>query len=439
MLSNSNRTELIYDDTCFDHAQNIRFQINHPERKEIVLEFDRPWEGFASTYHSILFDKETSLYYLYYRGMPTDNDSDMSVSTCVAVSEDGIHFVRPELGIYEKNGSKRNNIILSGDAKLCHNFAPFLDTNPDCPKEERFKAVAGQYPEGLFVFCGGDGYHFHKYSEAAVITNGAFDSLNTAFFDTVNQVYRCYSRYFDQGSFSGYRSIQSYVSQDMIHWTDPVPNRYPDRPELRQHLYTNSTRPVPGSEHILVSIPMRFQPERKKVSRHPEAGVSDCILMFSRNGNDWKIPFVQPWIYPGLDEKAWTQRNFIVSAGIAETGDELSFYIDEHYMWEDNRLVRYTIPLGRFASAYSEDGLLITKPFVPDTDTIGLNYMTSAYGTLTVCVLDENGRCLPEETKEIYGNELRKTVTFSGICGRKIRLSFRLQDAFLFAVTGLTL
>ena len=97
-----------------------------------------------------------------------------------------------------------------------HNFAPFLDTNPDCPREERFKALAGDFRKGLQAFVSDDGVRFTPVGQKPVIAKGAFDSLNLAFWDTVVGTYREYHRDFRQG-----RDIRTGTSNDFVHWTDP--------------------------------------------------------------------------------------------------------------------------------------------------------------------------------------------------------------------------
>ena len=65
---------------------------------------------------------------------------------CYAESQDGIHWTRSELGIYEVCGTKDNNVVLAR-SRGCHNLAPFIDANPNCPADQRYKAVA-YHPNG---------------------------------------------------------------------------------------------------------------------------------------------------------------------------------------------------------------------------------------------------------------------------------------------------
>ncbi|MCY2990128.1 MAG: hypothetical protein NTY19_19980 [Planctomycetota bacterium] len=79
------------------------------------------------------------------------------IFACYAENQDAIHWVKPELGLFEFGGSKRNNIVWSGP-KL-DNFTPFRDPNPECRPGERYKAVA-YGPGGLWAYQSDDGLHW---------------------------------------------------------------------------------------------------------------------------------------------------------------------------------------------------------------------------------------------------------------------------------------
>ena len=142
-----NRRELFWDDFMIDEATATLRQ-HQPETREIAMLCDAPWEGSACNYLCLFRDGPViRLYYLASRFLLHD-DTDIHaapVVVCYAESrDDGRSFVKPDLGLYEYNGSKRNNIILKigGYTRTIDNFAVFKDTNPDCPLDERYKAVA---------------------------------------------------------------------------------------------------------------------------------------------------------------------------------------------------------------------------------------------------------------------------------------------------------
>jgi hypothetical protein len=136
------RVEMFVDDWLIDSNRspgNVSLQLQAPLKREIVLVTGKPWEGPDSAYFTVFQDGP--LVRLYYRGIVPAGDTSAGQVTCYAESTDGVHFTRPNLGLFEFQGSKENNIIYRGIE--AHNFAPFRDANPAAQPEERYKALAG--------------------------------------------------------------------------------------------------------------------------------------------------------------------------------------------------------------------------------------------------------------------------------------------------------
>jgi hypothetical protein len=438
------RVEMFVDDWLIDSGRspgNVSLQLQPPVKREIVLVTDKPWEGPDSAYFTVFQDGP--LVRLYYRGMVPGDDTSIGQVTCYAESTDGIHFTRPNLGLVEFDGSKANNIIYRGIE--AHNFAPFRDANPATQPEQRYKALAGIQSK-LYAFVSPDGTHWTKLQADPVMTKGAFDSLNLSFWDERTQNYRCFSRHFDEGV----RAIQSCNSQDFVHWTDPVPNRYPKRAP-KEHFYTNGTRPCPGAPHIYLAFPKRFVPERKKFADYKEMGVSDAVFLSSRDGVNWDRTFLEAWVRPGPDNRNWTQRSNMPAWGIVQLDPtEFSMYITEHYEWPDHRLRRITVRRHGFASAHAgaAGGEFTTRPLTFTGKNLILNYATSAAGALQVEVQDEQGKPIEGRTladmAPLFGDELDAVVSWksgsdlSSLVGKPVRFRFVLKDADLFALTTRT-
>jgi hypothetical protein len=443
------RWELMVDDWLIGARRGASLKLNQPERREIVLSTDAPWEGYTSAYFSVVQDGE--LVRLYYRGSAGGSDASTDQVTCMAESRDGIHFTRPKLGLIEIGGSAENNVVWKGIES--HNFAPFVDTNPAAKPQERYKALAGiqiagsnwresAVGPGLYAFASPDGIHWHKMRNEPVLTKGGFDSLNLAFWDAPRERYACYNR----SVYQGVRAIQSSHSSDFLAWSDGVANRYAAGVPS-EHFYTNATRPCPGAEHLLISFPKRFEPERKKIAAHPETGVSDAVFMSSRDGVNWDRTFLEAWVRPGRDQKNWTERNNMPAWGIAQvTPGEWSLYITEHYRWPDHRLRRLVLARHRLASVHAgaSGGEFTTRPLTFQGDRLVLNYATSAAGSLQVELQDESGRALPgfalADMPPLYGDELDAVAAWksggdvSSLAGKTVRLRFVLKDADLFAL-----
>ncbi|MDF9409151.1 hypothetical protein L7E55_12425 [Pelotomaculum isophthalicicum JI] len=439
------RLEMFLDDYLIENSsRGVNIRLHSPIKREIVLETNKPWEGPASAYYTVF--KDGSIIRLYYRGFAISDTSENQV-TCYAESTDGIHFNRPNIGLYEFKGSKNNNIIFMGYES--HNFAPFLDINPNTKENERYKAIGARWPKingqfecQLHAFKSPDGINWTRIRENPIRTKGAFDSLNVAFYDSSEQCYRLYSRNFDV---EGYRIIQWSTSKDFINWSDPQPNRYPPGYPI-EHLYTNATIPCPGAEHIYLSFPKRFVPERKKVIECSENGVSDAVFMSSRDGALWNR-FAEGWIRPDLDKKDWTHRSNMPAWGIIQVDpNEFSFYISENYCWPTNRLRRMTIRRHGFSSMHADynGGEFTTRPLTFNGKHLILNYSTSAVGFVKVEIQDQKGKPLPGYTLDdmlpLYGNELDSPVEWqtgsniASLNGQIVRFRFFLKDADIYAL-----
>lgn len=443
MIPFGNRIEPFVDSYLIENMTGVRFVGNTPENRGKIWGFDGPWEGPGSLGMTVFEDEENIK--LYYRGFPNlqgQDDTSVMQTSCLLLSEkgDGLHFTPAVVNEIDYGGIRENNIVKMDTC--CHNFAPFYDTNPHCKPDERYKAIGGiMQVGGIFVYASPDGIHWKQLTDHPVITKGGFDSMNMAFWDDHAGVYRCYNRYFDQTTPypDGIRAIQSCVSTDFLHWSEPQPNQYVDG--ITDQLYTNATRPIPGAEHILVSLPMRFHATRKKVPEHGGSdawsynGVSDLVLMTSRDGTYWEKTLQDAWLAGSTYKHEWTERNFITCGGFVEHGEDFLFYTEKNYRWEDDGLWAYSIPRYRFLSLYADraGGQILSKPLQFQTDTIYFNFATSAYGYGKVTILDLEGNTL-FVSEEMYGNEISYPLTIPELTGKFGRICIELQEAHLYAI-----
>lgn len=433
------RWELFVDEHLVARKQGVALKLHDPIKREIVLTTDQPWEGMTCAYFSVIQDGKKVL--MYYRGSSGGSDHSDAQVTCVAESTDGIHFTRPKLGLIEAGGTKDNNVIWRGVES--HNFSPFLDANPAAKPGERYKALGGvkqpgknwhqgETPGGLYAFASADGIHWSKMKDTPVITKGAFDSQNLAFFDTTRNRYTCFSRIF----INKVRAVQSNHSADFLTWTEPVPHVYAEGVPW-EHFYTSATVPCPTAPHLFLSFPKRFVASRKKVPEHEGPGVSDAVFMSSRDGVNWDRPFLEAWVRPGPDLKNWTDRNNMTANGIIESSDtEWSLYISEHYRHADHRIRRLSVRKQGFASmhATAKGGEFTTHPMVITGKKLVLNSSTSAAGSIKIEALDESGKVLATSI-DIFGDEFETdALDVSKLVGKTVTLRVSMKDADLFAL-----
>ncbi len=448
------RRELFVDGLLLDELRGVRLALHAPRSEEAVLTFDNPWEGVFCGYCTVL--KDGDLYRLYYRGMPQAGaDGSAGEVTCYAESKDGIRWTKPKLGLFEVAGSKENNVVLAGMAPFSHNFSPMIDARPGVPNGERYKALAGTESSGLVAFVSGDGLRWRKLSDKAVITEGAFDSQNVAFWSESEGCYLCYFRSWT----GGVRRISRATSKDFLSWTRPELMEYAGRdgPAPVEHLYTNQTQPYFRAPHIYVSTAARFMPGRQAISAQQAAAIrvhpsyfkdiSDCVLQTSRGGARYDRTFLEGFIRPGIGPENWVSRTNYPALGIVQTGPhEMSMYVQENYGQPTARLRRYSMRLDGFVSIQApyQGGEAVTKMATFAGKRLAVNFSTSAAGGLRVEIQDAQGKPLPgfalADADELIGNEIARPVTWRGkddlgaLAGKPLRLRFVMKDADLYSL-----
>lgn len=485
------RLELFVDDTLIARmAGGARLRLHRPVPQDIVLATDKPWEGNACGYFAIFQDG--ALYRMYYRGWHyTLTDAGLQTPrppvVCYAESTDGVHWVKPELGLVEFEGSKKNNIILGAreEGDPGEGFAPFRDPNPAVAPGEQYKAwCVGSKPLGLYPYKSPDGIRWTRMSDTPVITYGAFDSHNVVFYDAVRGEYRDYHRGgFENGAYAARkdgsaggvrgsrwgRDILTSTSKDFLHWGAPVYVDY--RRGRAGQLYTNGVVPYFRAPHIFIGLPTRYverpwtdamddlpelehRQRRSKVNLRYGTALTETLLMSSRDGQAfdlWPEAFIRPGLRPTGN---WAYGDNYASWGIVTTRspiagapDELAIYATEGY-WrgEHIELRRYTLRTDGFVSVEAplSGGEIVTRPLIFDGRELVLNFSASAAGSVRVEILRDEvdlpveGFAL-ENSREILGDDLERTVHWAGksdvgpLRGIPIRLRFVLKDADLFA------
>ena len=452
----ASRRELFVDQQLIDGSDgDAHLKLHPPKREEVVFQVEGGLENACSGVYNVLVESDGK-YLLYYRGhypiTGGGGDASQQQTANVAISDDGIHFERPQLGIFDLGDGGDNNVVWQGIQ--AHNLVAFRDANPACAPDERFKAVGGTGTNNLYALTSPDGFHWRLAHDTPLEVPGAFDSANVALWDAAIGKYRLFSRFFEKGRG---RAIQSSISDDFAHWSTPVPHQYDDGVPAEQ-FYTNATVAVPGAEHLLLSFPMRYVAERTtpvddiSAMDYPGtgapgmAGMTDAVMMSSRDGVAWQRPFPEAWLRAGLDERNWTHRNTCPAVGILPLHEtEWSMYVSEHYGWPDNRLRRLSLRPWGFASinAGHRGGDVVTKPLTFAGAELRLNVSTSAVGSVRVELQDAEGHPIPghalEDMPQIYGDRLDLAVSWndhtdlSQLAGSPVRLRFELKDADVFS------
>ena len=434
-----NRLELFVDDFLIEkRTGDVEQHLHRPEPKEVVLTTDAPWEGNTSAYYTLFRDGDR--YRMYYRGShhSVKRKAAHDAVTCYAESTDGIHWRKPELGLFEFNSSKKNNIVWDGIGT--HDFVAFKDGNPDCPPEARYKGIARGHPQGkrgLYIFQSPDGLRWKLMRPGPVITVGAFDSQNVAFWDPQIKLYREYHRTFVQGK----RAIMTGTSKDYVNWTQPVLLTYGKAPV--EQLYTNAVRPYDRAPHILLGFPTRYLPR--------EGQRVEPTFMASRDGVTF-TRWMQAVIPKNAPEDRTGNRSNYMAWGVVELPDRpghLSVYASEaYYTGPDSRLRRFEYRKDGFVSLRggAKGGELLTRPIVLGklAERLVVNFATDKGGVIRVALESPDGKAIPgyglDDCPPLRGDSIAETIRWnpgqdiSPLKGKTVRLRFALKNADLFSI-----
>ena len=438
IIAIGSRLELFVDDALIEKMDGVHLQLQTPQMQPLS---DSPFPtGIHSPierapYATVI--KDGDVYRAYYHDIipnykgpwPVKNPGQIA---CYAESPDGVNWGKPNLGLYEFNGSRANNVILHDpNGNFCHNFTPFLDERPEKDRGKRFKAVAGLWPEGIYAFHSDDGIHWAKMQDSPIIkpTDAGLDSQNVAFWSEVEGRYVCYFRTWNPpGKVGpGQRTISRMVSPDFLHWSDRVETQS-NLPG--EHLYTNGTHPYFRAPHIYIALARRLQPNNE----------TDILLMTARDGaTTYTRQFKEAFIRPGLDPERWGFKRNSVALNVVPTGPgEMTIYhaISGH---------RYTLRTDGFVSAHAGfmQGELLTKPLSFSGKELILNYSTSARGSLRIEIQDANGAPIPgfglEDSQAIFGDEIERRVEWKqkpdlvALQGKPVRLRFVMKESDLYS------
>lgn len=471
--------QVFWDDYLIDTEKTTAFpRLMNPVKKEMCMELGQDAELNSISYPCIVNDGNG--YKMYY--MPWKKD--FSVSLAVLESKDGLTWKRPHLNIFDRPELEENNIVIDNIGDGCF---VFYDTNPACPHDEKYKAITlykmlhpdGETKRSLCCLYSPDGYHFRL--SHPMTRFGTFDSLNTAMWD--GKRYCCYYRSFhnlpdtDNNAvltmseiyhFGGKvvnaatRDIRVMYSDDFVHWSLPELIQFDDGKDYP--LYTNNIQIYDRAPEMKIGFPVRYN-ERKawtsnelqlKSINHkkdaservePRCGLvaTDCVFICSRDGKTWHR-FNEAFMTPGYEEEHnWIYGDCYLSYGLIDSGKENYYFytIDRHFSFDvPKALNRHEIRKDGFACymAGGDEAEIVTKPFVFEGSSLHLNFSTSAYGHIFVSVLDENGEQISDESFEIYGDNIDRTISFadgsdfSRFSGKPIRLKFRMRDAKLFSL-----
>jgi len=438
------RKHLFIDDVLLASKQNVRLVCNPPRNRQ-ELNF---WPE-KSAWRPSVVDVDGKIY-LY---APESYGSDKG-NTHLRISTDGLNFTRPNLGLYEFEGSTDNALVIS-HRPLYGNF--FKDTRPTVRPEEKYKMTAWLSNRGVYLYVSPDGIHWRRNETAMlpIISGGDAET----YWDDQRGVYVTFLRrdtghYTKENPGHGRAAVYFDTSQVFKTWafkklkkpyfhTFSLPCPTGEGPTIFKEnktgqVYRTRAFKYPWAPDTYLAFPWRFKADDE--TRRVDLGVS-------RDGLHWKFYAHQQWyVKPpeGSDE-------VLSMYGLIRRGDQIWQYIDEGGAHGDTKgrsrpriYSRVIQRLDGFVSldAAEKTGTAVTRPLSFQGNKLILN--VAAAGKLLVEIQDEKGSAISgfslADCDPIKTDSIRHVVSWKGtkdltqLAGKTVRLKFRMQDARLFAL-----
>ena len=457
------RKQLFIDSRFIADQKNVTLTMNPAQRTgEACLVADQALErGWIGSYLTVIHegDRFRMWYEAFHWGPVGDRASAPLCKLCYAESEDGIHWTKPHLGLYDFDGSRDNNLVFHGRANWIHGCCVFVD--PTAPPGERYKMIYGdRYREEGRATAGAyssDGIHWQAYEPRFIVKRGT-DTQNIAFYDTRINKYVAYQRLNNHENTEypyDIRAVCRAEASEFTSFSKPVVVMEADeRDPAYCDIYNNAITLYPYAQDAYIGFPSIFY--------HSDGSLVPQLAI-SRDGVQWSRPWREPFIELG-PEGSFDCRTIYVGASLVRAGDELWLYYgaqrhphgakqlpkrlasvvtaETEY---EGTISRAVLRLDGFVSADTpmSGGELTTPPLVFAGSRLELNMNAAGGGEVIVELLDEEGKAIEgfsaDDADPLYYNNVRAVATWRGnpdvsaLQGQSVRLRLTMRATKLYA------
>ncbi len=464
--------QLFLDNYLIAHSANLRRQVQRPIRHKgnpVVTPFlpkteDLEYRAVAA--HVLQF-KTSPRFRMWYQSYPEwhpwGENQKIRFASSYAVSDDGIHWSKPDLDLHKIEGSGLRNIVIPYG--LMHGV--FHEPHEPDP-QKRFKALVcvearrvrdgnltREYtiPEGYYLHWSPDGIHWKGDLTRSIIPsllsgydlpqNGVGDT-SRFWWDPLRRKYVGDVKFVLPGK-NRCRGIMA--SDDLVHWSPATPTFY-------ARIAENQIYGHRGFVYQGLYLGMRWVYTTGRSKHHSSNVELDC----SRDGRIWtRVGAGQPFMDFNPNRDTWDAGKMRPIA-MLEVENEIWIYYNgkptdvetANPAFPDSQRVGNSVglarlPRDRFASINGGDevGKLTTRPIDFRGSRLHINAAVAKGGELRVELLTHDGKpiaghraadCLP-----ITGDGIDLPIAWKtrkkliGLDHARIRIRFSLKNARLFS------
>jgi hypothetical protein len=432
------RKHLFIDDAVIADSQNVELVCNPPTARQ-----DLNFQPDKSAWRPGVFDRDGKVYMF----IPDGYGSEEGISRLM-VSEDGLNFESPKLGLITYKGSKSNNLVFHHEPM----YGPvFRDLNPAAKPEEQYKLTAWVANRGIYLYLSPDGIHWRR-NETCMLPLVSGGGAETYWDDQRG----LYVDFIKRDSSFNTKEFPGRGRRECMFETREVFKSWPFNALKRPYFESWPMPAVTGEGPVVFAPDDNGEVYRTRAIKYPWA--PDTYLAFvwrfgqgekrqvdlgvSRDGIHWKFFADKVWYVNSGDDAAEVLSLY----GLIRRGNEIWQYADYGGAHGAGKRIyaRLKQRLDGFVSldAASQRGFVTTRPLVFRGSKLTLN--VAAKGEVRVAILDEAGAeitgfglsiCDP-----IQADSISKVVSWrnrtdvSKLSGKVVRLKFEIQDAKLFAM-----
>ena len=441
---------LLLDSRIVDRAEDVTLElgkiIKDPQYPLFIEE--KPWEvRFDNLYANVFFDEEEQIFKCWYSPFVIDDAVTLTsleqrksityrqalkgrrreMGVCYATSQDGISWIKPELGIVNFNGASKNNLVSLGP----HGAGIWKDPR-DPRRERRYKMLfvqvnagtgSGRYGQMSVAFSP-DGLHWSDSILCEQLKRS--DTHNNSLWVESRGEYVGITRLWEDGV----RVVGRTRSRDFLTWEPAVRCLGGDRVE---QTYAMLVFPYASAYLGLLMI------------FNTSSDMVDCELAWSPDTVHWeRLCPGKPLIPRGPQGSRDSDCIFAAAYPILRN-DEIRLYYGgsdgPHTNWRQGSFCLARLGKDRFAgympSRGSRVGTVVTKPI----ECTGKHLRVSADAagaSLRVAVLGAESFSF-EACRRITTNVTDCSIEWKGahnlaaLKGRPVRLAFELQGSKIYA------
>jgi len=427
---------LVLDSRIIEAAENAKLTLGRTvkSRHNPLMAEDRPWEKrFDNLYANVIYDKEDKLYKCWYSPFIVDNSATgmtldqrrktryrpprgREMAICYAVSKDGTKWEKPELGLVEFEGSKRNNILWRGP----HGAGVFKDLHDPDPAR-RYKAI---FKGGrISVAFSADGIHWGEAIRCPEVDVAGDTHNNALWAPTLGKYVGITRTWGRQG-----RQVARTESDDFLKWTKA--NVVLEGTDKGHQTYAMPTFFHGGVYLGLVAI---IYPKEDRV--WAELTWSPDTVQWNRVCPD------TPLIANSEKEMAYDWGCVYAGAYPVFLEDEIRIYYGgsdwHHGNWRNAFLCMATLRPDGFAGYQQEskDGpAILTTTSIPRSgQTLRITADVAEGGSIKVIALDKDGKIIASAEPVSTTVTDRSLKWQNELEAGSVRLRFELSNAKLYS------